>query len=179
MIRSVALITAAIGLANPGLGVATRTHYAKTVQAVCKRASCDPLTIVSMVEFESRWRASARLVRGQEEYVGLGQVRLRNYPACGDLKSSACAAKRAELLNPHHNLRVIGATIQATRKYCRKRTGRPALFARWLAVYQGVDAVRGTTCNQRRVRGKWVDQPLHRLTLRVMRRRTELARRLK
>lgn len=177
MVREILVIALAIQSANPGLSDATRRSYAKTVQQVCRQHDCDPFTIVAMVEYESRWRAHTIGKHGSEEYVGLGQIRLKNSKACQDLASPACNRRRQALLNGHHNLKAMGAHITAARKYCKRRTGRRALFARWLAVYQGIDAARGTTCNQRRIKGRWVDQPQHRLTRRVIRRRAEFVRR--
>lgn len=175
--RSAVVIALAINAANPSLPKPTVEAYARTIQKVCVKHACDPLTIVAMVEYESRFRASAVGVVGSEEYVGLGQIRLRNYPECrGALGTAECQARKAALLDGNANLRVIGSMITASRKYCRRATGREALFARWLAVYQGIDWQRKTTCNQKRIKGRWVDQPLHRLTRKVIVRRAELAR---
>jgi len=167
----------AIHAANPHLGKALARRYAREAQAVCRKHQCDPFTIVAMVEYESRWDARAVHRSGSEEYVGLGQIRLRNYAACRKgLAQAACVAKRKQLLTASYNLRAIGAHITAARKYCARATGRRALFARWLAVYQGVDAQRGSTCNQRKTKRGWKDLPLHPLTARVIQRRGEFVR---
>ena len=50
-----------------------------------------------------------------------------------------------------YNLRVASALITANRRMCRAKTGKPALFARWLASYQGANRPgRGVWCNMKR-----------------------------
>lgn len=178
MLRGIAEIVVAIQIANPHVSDSTATSYAKTLQKVAVAHHFDPYTAVSIGRNESQW--NARLVGGAEgKCHGLFQDCVQwTVPACrGDLyESAACRAERSALLNGQHAIRTLGKRITQWRKYCRRKTGRPALFARWLAGYQGVDAARGTTCNQRKVRGRWKDASVAPITSRVMRYRRMLIR---
>lgn len=176
MLRSLAVIVAAIRFSAPDLSPATAKVYARTVQAEARNHHFDPFTMIAMVHFESHWRAEAESPGGD---VGLGQVRLSNYAFCrSEPQGERCQAKRAALKNGSHNLRVVAGLITRNREFCRKRTGRPALFRYWLASYQGTNRRgAGHWCGQVKKKGRWVDLPVRRVTSRVMAYRIRLIKR--
>ena len=161
MVRSIAVIVWAIGLSRPSLPAPTVKAYAKTVQSAAKKHRIDPFTITAIGWHESRWRASV-VSRDGEDY-GIMQIRARYLKGCRGvpLKSKSCLSAKASLLNPYFNIRAAAGYIAAWRKTCRKLTGRPALFARWLHGYGGMGNLkRGIICGQQKRRGKWTDLPL-------------------
>jgi hypothetical protein len=138
MWRSILFIKTAILISQPSMPSATATAYASILQAEGKARKFDPITVVAMVEGESHW--NSRLVGGlNNQCVGLGQHCLHVYKYCTTTgyKGKRCQARRAYLLNGGNNLRETAKAITLWRKYCRKLTGRSALFARWLYGYQG------------------------------------------
>lgn len=187
LVRSVAAIAAAIGLSQPGLPEPSRRAQAAVVSEEAIRRDFDPFTLVSIAHNESHW--TPRLVGGMDgKCHGLGQVCVHVvYPYCrqdgsedGGYESARCRQKRAELLTAEGGIRAIGWLVTENRKFCRKKTGRSALFARWLSSYQGFNdrgpARRGVWCNMRRVGGRWVDVPAPKLTRAVMAYRRRLVR---
>lgn len=180
MIRSVAIIAAAIRIANPDISEATARGYATTLQQTAKEHHFDPFTGVAIGWHETKWRPATTGGAGGKCH-GLFQVCVQwAVPACKQsYESAACKRERTTLLDPHHAIRRLGRDITRWRKYCRRTTGKPALFARWLAGYQGVDAARGTTCNQRRTKRGWRDAPRAKMTRRVMAYRLKLIERLR
>ena len=161
MVRSVAVIAWAIGLSQPSLPQRSRVAYAKTVREVSKEHHIDPFTIVAIGWHESRWRSSV-ISRDGEDY-GIMQIRARYVGGCrgkpGD--SESCKATKASLLNPHVNIRSAARHITEWRKTCRKLTGRPALFARWLHGYGGMGNLkRKIICGQQKLKGRWRDLPV-------------------
>lgn len=183
MLRPIPVIVAAILLSQPRMDPARARSYARTLQQEAVEHRFDPFTGVAIVHYESRWRAGAISRDGED--LGLAQVRARYVGACRKDPSPvrapgrACRAVRGRLLEPHTSLRHMAAAITHWRRYCRRRTGRPALFARWLSGYQGYEGRPGVTCNQVRRRGRWRDLPAPSLTLRVMRYRRQLVRRFR
>lgn len=173
MHRALTAIIAAILLTQPKMSKGTARSYASVVQREAVEHHFDPYTMVAMVHFESRWRASV----SSEKYVGLGQVSLMNYRYCrDDLNSPRCQAKKNELLIGENNLRVIAYSITANRNFCRKKTGH-AKFHHWLASHGGFnDPNRGIWCGQKKVRGRWVDVAVPHIVQRVIDRRRMLAR---
>jgi hypothetical protein len=142
-------------------------HYARIVVLEAGRAKIDPWLEVAIVRNESRWIPS--VVGGTNTMcIGLGQICL----TC-DPNEAACAKRKAELLIPDVNLRVTAQMLSAARSYCKKRTGH-AEERHYLAVYQGIDAKRGTVCGQVKRRGRWVTVPMHPLTKKVLRSRDEM-----
>jgi site-specific DNA-cytosine methylase len=161
MVRSIAVIIWALSAANPSLSAPVAKRYAKTIQVEAKRHHIDPFTLVAIFWHESGVRARA-VSRDGEDY-GLGQIRARFIGACAKdadpvkKPSAACRAVKSRLLEPTHNIKTTALHISKWRKLCRKKTGRSALFHRWLSGYGGVKG----TCGQRKVKGKWRDLPRH------------------
>jgi hypothetical protein len=142
LIRLVATLVSAILLSRPGMPKAEATRYAKALNEVAKERDFDPLLAVAIIHFETRWRPS--LISPDGEDHGLGQVRARFIGACrGDedplgSPSEACKAVKASLLDGEHNIRVMGAIIEANRDLCKEKTGT-AKAAQWLAGYEGLN----------------------------------------
>lgn len=183
MWRSLKAITLAIQLASsPSMSKSTAASYASVVQTEAKDRSFDPFTLVAIVHSESRWHASA--VSKDHEDIGLGQVRARFIGACRSdpdpVKSPGkdCAAVRAALKQGAYNLRVAASLITQNRKFCTKKTGKPALWKYWLASYGGRNRPsQNVWCGQRLVKGRWIDLPVHKNMWKVMRYRAYLIRR--
>jgi hypothetical protein len=160
---------AATILAIQPMAPATARWYAQIVVTEARKNQIDPWLEVAIVRNESRWISS--VVGGTNgQCIGFGQICL----SC-DPSEAACAARKASLLGPATNLRVVAQMLSGARRYCMKRTGHAA-ERHYLAVYQGADARRHTTCGQVRRRGVWVDAPVHPLTVRVLRSRDEMRR---
>lgn len=176
MIRSILFIKTAIALVQPNMGDQLRTSYATVLQKEAKARSFDPITVVAIVENESHWHSG--LVGGlNNQCVGLGQHCLHVYSYCRETsyRGDRCQAKKAWLLNGTNNLQATAEAITNWRVYCRRLTGKPALFHRWLYGYQGhtpSDSLR--QCGMRKTKRGWVDIPKPRLVQKVMRRRIEL-----
>ena len=178
------MIAWAIGLTQPSMAQNQREAYAKVVQKEARQRAFDPLTLVSLVHFESRWIASAVSPDGEDH--GLGQIRARYVKGCRSDRdpvrhpSPTCKAAKARLLDGSTNIRRTAAAITANRKFCRKKTGRSALWRRWMPSYGGMNSRRrGVWCNQVRVRGSWKDLPIPKQIRRIMNYRRMLIRRLR
>jgi hypothetical protein len=173
-------VEAAIRYVNPRATRANVRHWASVIRAEAIARHFDPFTLVAIVRFESGFSPGAVNNNPPREYsVGLSQINvLAMRPACRELpllSSSSCQASIARLMDGAYNLRVAARLISGFRDHCRKRTGKPALFARWLSAFQGYDQRPGVTCNMRKDRrGRWRDLPVPTLTRRVMRYRIEL-----
>lgn len=167
----------AVTLLAPTLSGPTRRHYAETAQQAAARHQVDPLLLLAIVGHESRFRATLRYVVGDELYVGLGQVRARNYPECrADLTSATCVARIAALQDGATNLHVAAQIAASSRAYCRRHLKRRPSTAEWLSLYQGYGGrpeVGGGYCLRARS-GKSVPAP--KLTRRVLKMRACLAR---
>lgn len=155
MIRPLAAILAALNAAAPHFPA--KEAAAPYVQEFADDGDFDPFTLIEYVRSESGWDQEAvGGVPGDEQYFGLGQLRLRNYDACRDgVSLDACLVVSALLLDWRFNL---GQTAQAfiwARGYCKEQVGSGALVG-WLQVVKGYDKKRGTTCGRRRVGGRWV-----------------------
>ena len=184
MVRSIAVIVWAIGIASPSLPDGLARSYASVIQAECRERQIDPFTIVSIIRHESRFRASAISADGED--YGLGQVRARYLEACRADKdpvhnpSPQCKAAKLTLLHGPTNIRHLTGAITQWRKLCRKITGKPALFRRWLHGYGGMGNLRrNIICGQKKVRGKWRDLPLRPMLKNIIQYRKQLLRRLR
>jgi hypothetical protein len=175
-------------VACPHLSQAQASAWSKVLQREAERRSFCPYTVVSIVRHETGGTCNERLVydkRPREYSVGLGQVNVVHHRDCraGGIESPGCQAYIGMLMNGAANLRVVAGLITANRKFCRSKTGKPALFARWLSSYQGYNnsrGRRGVWCNmQQDRRGRWRDAKVPWATQRVMRYRRELLRRVK
>lgn len=177
MFRSVALIAAAIHLANPAISKSTARAHAASLQRSAETHDYDPYTGVAIGQHETRWRPTA-IGGAAGKCYGLFQVCVQwAVPACrDDFASARCVSERNALLVAPHAISRLGVDIRRWRAYCRKATGKPALFHRWLAAYQGYDARNRTTCGQVKTKKGWSDAPIQRATRDVMRFRRRLLR---
>ena len=178
MLRSVLFIKTAILISNPTVSSGLATTYAKVLQEQAVKRHFDPITVVAIVENESKWHS--RLVGGLNgQCVGLGQHCLHVHKYCRDTdyKGAQCQARKAHLLNGPNNLVATAVAITAWRKYCSRLTKRSALFHRWLYGYQGHTMNdRSIQCGMRKTKKGWRDVRRPGLVRRVMRRRLELIR---
>ena len=174
MIRPLTVIVSAILLTQPTMAPSTARGYAEVIRQESRDHHVDPLTVVALVHYESQWRVAAR----NGDCFGLGQICLTNYRYCReDMSGAQCQSRRLALLDGRTNLRAVFTFITINREFCRKKTGRAKLH-HWLASFGGLNnPSRGIWCGQHRVRGRWQDVPMHRITRRVMDRRRELVRR--
>ena len=182
MIRALPAVVAALHWLAPGLPPTVVRNYATVIQQQAAERSFDPYTLAAIVDNETGRTWNARVMdKSAQQCIGLAQICLSNYPTCRDsnFKSAWCLEQKARLQDGVYNLRTAAALITANRRMCRRRTGKPALFARWLASYQGANRPsRGILCNQKRdARGLWRDRRAPRVTRKVMARRRELVRR--
>jgi hypothetical protein len=184
VIRSVGLIVAAIQYVQPSIGDGVARSYATVIQAEAKRRSFDPFTLVAMTRRESRFHASLIYDKLPREYsVGLVQINVIHYPACKTpalIAAPGCQSRINSLLHGPYNLKIASSLITANRRFCRKKTGKPALFARWLASFQGHNRPgRGVWCNMKKdKRGRWRDLPVPESARSVIRYRRRLIRAL-
>ena len=142
--RSIDTVAWAIGVDHGHIPLKTRRVYAKVLVEVAAKYSFDSFTGVALIWHESGWRPGA--IGDDGRAIGLAQIHYQNL-CRGD--ESRCESKRQALLNPAHNIRVMGRTIALMRKWCRKQTGKPALFARWLFAY-GYKQRKNLKCNMRK-----------------------------
>jgi len=145
MFRSIAAIVAAIQLHHPNVDDTDAKRYAAVLQRQAKEHNFDPFTGVAIIHHESRFKPKA-VSKDGEDY-GLAQIRARFIGGCAHTKSPkanptpACRKEKQRLLVPEENIRVMADLITRHRAYCKKKVGS-ALFARWLASYQGRNNVR-------------------------------------
>jgi hypothetical protein len=142
MIRLIHTLVAAILLSRPGMPKEEARRYAAELNEVGKEHDIDPLLAVAIIHFESRWYPA--MISGDGEDYGLGQLRARFVGACRDDEDplhspgEACKARKAQLLEGAHNLRVMGGIISANRTLCKEKTGT-AKAQQWLAGYEGLN----------------------------------------
>lgn len=142
MLRPLAVIIAGIFLSRPGMPFDDAEKLAKVVQEEAKARGFDPLSVVSIVHFETGWLP--HLVSENGEDFGLGQIRARYVGACRKDEdplndpSPECLQVKEELLDGEKNIRQIAELITRNRKFCKEKTGT-AWFQQWLASYQGLN----------------------------------------
>jgi hypothetical protein len=118
-------------------------RYAVVLQEEAAKHAFDPLTVVAIVHYETRWRPG--LVSSDGEDYGLGQVRARFWGACRNdadpvhHPSPGCLATKASLLDGVTNLRRVATIITANRILCKEKVGSDNL-PRWLAGYEGLNS---------------------------------------
>lgn len=145
MLRSLAVITAAIRIAEPNVPDADADVIARALQTQAQAHDFDPLTGVAIILHESRFNPEA-ISKSGEDY-GLAQIRARYIGACKQdddplrRPSKACRDVKASLLDPVRNIETMAQLITQNRKFCKKKVGSAA-FARWLASYQGRNNAR-------------------------------------
>lgn len=169
------------------LPAATRRQYAEAIISESTEHNVDPFTMVSIINHESKFNSQA--VGGMDgQCIGFGQTCLHRYEECTstDFEGAACQERKAKLLNWRFSLSQIAADISAWRAYCRKTTGQPALFYRWLSGYAGSTTVKGkkgrptrTVCGMSRdKKGRWHDAPRARGVKEIMNYRLQLIKKL-
>jgi|HubBroStandDraft_4_1064222.scaffolds.fasta_scaffold212392_2 hypothetical protein len=130
-------------MSRPAMPIAEARRYAHVLAEEAEAHAFDPLTVVAIVHFETRWRPS--LVSPDGEDYGLGQVRARFWGACRDDEdpvhhpSEACLATKASLLDGAANLRHVATIITANRELCKAKVGS-AWLPKWLAGYEGMNS---------------------------------------
>ena len=181
MVRSIAVIAAAIALCAPWMPQKLRQSYARVLRAEARAHHFDPITGVALIDHESDWRSGAVSANGRD--YGLAQVRAEYVGACKadadpvNAPSAACRAVKAGLLDGHSNIRRMADSITNWRKTCRRLTGKPALFHRWLAGYVGYGNLkRGRICGQQKSKGRWRDRKKPREVQRIIQCRRRLIR---
>ena len=131
---------AAIQIAQPNIETDRATVIARTLQTEAQQHDFDPLTGVSIIFHESGFQP--RVISRSGEDYGLAQIRARYIGACKKDKdpvrrpSAACRLEQQRLLEPEYNIQVMADLITQNRAFCKAKVGS-ALFARWLASYQG------------------------------------------
>jgi hypothetical protein len=172
--RSVPEVAWAIGKSRPSMPAEQRKEWARAIIREAKTHAFDPFTLIAIADHESGLHPG--VIGGMDgQCVGLGQTCLHRYLVCREsFVSPECAAHRNRLLYWRAAVTQIATDIGAWRATCKRLTGRTALLSRWLAGYQGIDYKYGTTCGQRKVRGRWQDAPRSKLTRNVMRYRLHL-----
>lgn len=152
----------------------TARGYARTIIREARARHFDPYTLVAMTRYESHW--NPRVINASDPRYSVGLVQVgavmgpkSSCPSKALIKSPGCQARIAQLMDGNYNLGRAAMGITWRRKYCRKKTGQTAKFARWLSGYQGYDGRRGVTCNMKKNRrGQWYDLPIPSKTLRVI-----------
>lgn len=172
MTSSVIVVAAALLVANPSLGEARASLYARHFVDAAG-PDIDPLTLVAIAWHESRVR---NVASADGEDFGLCQVRARHSRACRKGTADECEREKRRLLTPRYNLRRAAQIIRAWRALCRKRTGKPALLRRWLHGYGGFGRPPALICGQRRARGRWRDVKTPKRIARIVRFREKLVK---
>jgi hypothetical protein len=174
---ALARLVLAIRIMAPSLSAPVVTSYAEAVEHASRRHQIDPYLLIAVAAHESRFRARLLFTSGGELYVGLGQIRARNYSACrAGLPTAACQAQIANLQDGSANLYEAARVLQASRTFCRKHLRRRPREAEWLSLYQGYGGrpeVGGGFCLRTKRGGR---AKLPHLTRRVLRMRDCLAR---
>jgi hypothetical protein len=188
MIRSIAVIVWALGVGRADAGAkplpsSTAQAWATAIQRTAKQQHIDPFSLVAIFRWESGLRPGA--INKSSGAAGLGQIMPHFHGACKGTAdphkapTPACRATKARLLDPLYNIAKVGKHITAWRKLCRRLTGRPALFHRWLAGYAGRNIIKGETCGQRRSNNRWQDKRQSPYVRRVTQYRRHLLRQLR
>ena len=174
---SLARIALAVQLMAPTLPKAAVEHYANTIAYQARVRRLDPLLLVAVAAHESRFRASLKATADGELYVGLGQVRARNYRECQEsIDSEACKQRIASLQDGGTNLVHAAIALSDARRFCARKLHRASSVAEYLSLYQGYGGrpeVGGGYCLRTR---KGTRAPMPKLTRRVLRMRDCLYR---
>lgn len=182
MVRTVAVVVAALLSLRPSVPAPAAQAWSKTIQKVAADRDIDPFTLLAIFWHESHLHPG--VVSPDGEDFGLGQIRARylkgcrrDMPAAKDM-SASCMAVKARLMDPTYNIALVAKVITKKRAACREITGRSAKFHRWLAAYGGVTRSKGhrTTCGQRKVKGKWRDTARHPGVQAIIRCRNQLVK---
>jgi hypothetical protein len=141
VVRTVAMLIAAISMSRPAIPKEEASRYAKILNEIGSKHDFDPLLAVAMIHYESHWLPGVASEDGED--FGLGQVRARFVGACRtdsdpiNAPSDACKAVKAQLLVGETNLRAMGGIIAANKKMCSEKRGK-SKPEYWIAGYQGL-----------------------------------------
>jgi hypothetical protein len=141
LVRTIAVLVAAISMSRPSIPKEEATRYAKILNEIASKNGFDPLLAVAMIHYESHWIPSVASEDGED--FGLGQVRARFIGACKTdedplaAPSDACKAVKTNLLVGETNLRAMGGIIAANKKMCADKRGKDKAEY-WIAGYQGL-----------------------------------------
>lgn len=185
MLRAIATIAAGLQLAQP-MTDTSAMRIAEHLSALAVEHSIDPLTLVAMGWHESRWLPASKLVRGDEEYVGVFQIRLRNFDDCqGSLLTGPCDTVRRSLEDWRYNATTAARYITINRGYCHDTIGS-ARLPEWLASFGGFNRIArpgrvtpgDRACGREATRRGWRTLPLAKAVVSVIEFRAGLIRRL-
>lgn len=172
-----ARIALAIQIMAPQLSTPIVKHYAGVMEHQARTRKLDPLLLVAIVAHESHFRSGLTYTATGELYVGLGQVRARNYRECQEsIESEACKRRIVSLQDGGTNLVHAAIVLSNSRRFCTKKLRRAPTVAEYLSLYQGYGGrpeVGGGYC-LRTSKGKRA--PMPKLTRRVLRMRDCLYR---
>jgi len=170
VLRSIAQLVAALNIAAPGFQ--PKHEAAATLRELGSELRFDPLTLVAVVENESRWKTGAISDDGS---FGLSQIRAINFRECREEpEGSHCEWRKQALLGWRFNLILAAEYFVAARERCRTVVGT-GLAQYWLQSFQGFDRSRKATCGHVKRRGRWVALEVPALTKKILARRRELA----
>lgn len=170
MIRPLSVVLAALQSVAPHFpqSLAAAEH----VRALAIEFRFDPLTMVEYVRGESGWDPSATHAAGDEEYVGLGQVRLNNFYACAEGNAELCAVVRGRMLDWRMNLDKTAEIFANARHFCAVTVGKSDAQY-WMQLVKGWDKKRHTVCGHQLGKALPIPAPVRDL----LRRRAALAAR--
>lgn len=141
-------------LASLAPNVPAPAEVAQVLEQLTNEYDIDPALVVRYVRHESGWDPGAEHINSTDVYVGLGQIRLRNYAECAaDMKSTACLERRAALFEWRTNLTETVHDFALARAYCHE-VAHVNGARYWLSVVTGYDVKNHTTCGHRRGRAQ-------------------------
>lgn len=137
---------------------------AQLLEQLTAEYNIDPALVVRYVRHESGWNPNAEHINSTDIYVGLGQVRARNYAECmTDMQSTACLERRAALFDWRTNLTETVHDFALARAYCHE-VAHVNGARYWLSVVTGYDVKNHTTCGHRRGRAQPIPVSIRVLT---------------
>jgi hypothetical protein len=159
MFRSIPFIIAALG--HVGVHGGKAKSYAPILQEMGKKHHLDPVTLIVLIDGESKWNPS---IVNSIGCIGLGQHCLQfQYKFCrkgAGYNKAKCDAKKAPYFNGPFNLRATASSISVNRRYCNKKTNKRTKKSRsqwrhWFPSYGGYNKPsKGIWCGQKRVKTK-------------------------
>lgn len=188
MLRSIPFIIAA--LAEVGVSGPKAKIYAPILQEQGKKYNIDPVTLIVLVDGESKWNPG---VINSIGCVGLGQHCLQfQFKFCQkgpSYNKAQCDAKKAPYLNGPFNLRATARAIYNNRKFCNKKTNKRTKKSRsqwrhWFPSYGGYNRPKqGIWCGQKRVKTKrgwrWRNVAIPKRISEYMKKRKRIIRKLR
>ena len=188
MLRSIPFIIAALG--QVGVTGQKAETYAPILQQEGKKHGIDPVTLIVLIDGESKWNPGLVNSIG---CIGLGQHCLQfQYGVCRQgptYNKAKCDAKKAPYFNGPFNLRATASSISINRKFCNKKTNKRTKASRsqwrhWMPSYGGYNKPsQGIWCGQKRVKTKrgyrWENVPIPKRITKYMDKRKRIINALK